>query len=1561
MKTFDQSYDEKGKIKRKGKNSNLKRSQQYIASLNSEQIARMVQDSQQPYLKGPDPTGQAIYRNALQHKPLSIQAKLEVSQPGDASEVQADKVADAVSRGDVNMSRMTMEQTGSEINMKGEGGSLTTTPEFDQQLEGTKGSGSKMESSVQRELETHTGTDLSGVKVHTGSAADAMSESINAKAFTHGQDIYFKGDNYNPGTPEGKGLLAHEVAHTVQQGNGVSRKIYRYKDPKENGFTAVKKNTTGKVRPMGATVWDDIDEKVKVLDLKAGTIVDVLYKTKTPDWYFVMTIDNNALKGGYVRQNQVELVQRDERGVVQQDQQLGAQLKSHALERLRTVLTINNVDISQLEQNQDEFQRMADLAENVNLLMVLMEKPDLFQPNVPHVTSGKDGERLAISISGKPDVEFPQSTTAQLNIMYRHDAFSFEAGNNPVTIYKANYTAAPLKIGAPTLDDAWKIAAQYLTPNTGQKFEYNGIVYAFAYRDITDRLEANDHVIQQGETISSIAAAKGITEEELLSANGYMKKPDGTVVDVVTEQKHTFKPGDLIVIPEPEEPEDMSWMYRENPTMLSAYASLQEPAAFNMGMATISSIEALRTITVEEYNAFVAYEGASKLVQPYSREQLQYTLDQYNRGNRTNFYPTEMHVVNFLDFMYKTFPWDFPAGSISTADDFIFITEWYETALNRFSMMFLEKGYQVALDLLRANRYILLNEAEKYGLFNNGGLGYDFSSVRETARNSQGAIDRFYSNQAYFNEELSKHTPGDEYEESLGYGVHLSNAQSRENYALYTLGGERMSLTADDPLLSDPSLWPRSLVENFSPVMQFPVNLPNLSPDTIPSATMPADTAGTGGTLFFPGYQPQKSVNTGPVRHPKSAIEQFQTASDDEIAGRLRLEIIGKLKQIDEAEEELKSRKDEKHFIWRCPQIIEETKVALGIAGIEPYETILKAPPAKLAALDAFVQIVSAAVAIGLLFIPGGGILAWAVSAGIQGFAIYKQYENQALKKKMYEASLPYGKTLENDDPDLDWLWLDIIMIVADIPGAVKILKQLGKTAKGFLNGTVDFQKYKKATEEAAEIVGETGQKIVRNKDEFVENVANKYDPEKTTELADVRNANKSRKQILSNADPAEVDELRRKFPDADDTEIAGHLKLKKQGTLHSGLLGIFGESDTMRMIAKFSANSDHFMNGIKILRGGLDDDLFAQVIAHYIAKNPKMRNIITSVGKSQMAVGDVVAIAKKAMKAKFPSKRMQIFHENLLMTMGRRAGGGERGLKSLRFILGNLDKRYARRVIKAWEERFGQSVKLKLSEVFDDFANVAGKFRKSNETLLEYAEPGLFEMFKQGKLPPAVQKRLDELLNDDLIGSTDLLTTARGNMSSKINNAIGESITSLDDFKNVINVLEQPGSRGSIGEIFFRRFLAGSETSLEKYRQVLFDKQILGPGATKGVRPDRIRPVSKRTLDVKTGYADSGIDVEQLKSYERLVQQSQKTGGKVQQQLAGMGIDGSLKGHDYLFLPGKTGSSREAAEKAFELIASTADNAKNFKVYYVDDAGNIFEYLGKNQNPQLIGNKLPD
>ncbi|MBN2440512.1 MAG: DUF4157 domain-containing protein [Spirochaetales bacterium] len=68
------------------------------------------------------------------------------------------------------------------------------------------------------------GTHFSDVRIHTDNKAGHLTNELNAKAFTIGNHIAFRNKEYKPGTPVGDALIAHELAHTIQQ-KGAGKKI----------------------------------------------------------------------------------------------------------------------------------------------------------------------------------------------------------------------------------------------------------------------------------------------------------------------------------------------------------------------------------------------------------------------------------------------------------------------------------------------------------------------------------------------------------------------------------------------------------------------------------------------------------------------------------------------------------------------------------------------------------------------------------------------------------------------------------------------------------------------------------------------------------------------------------------------------------------------------------------------------------------------------------------------------------------------------------------------------------------------------------------------------------------------------------------------------------------------------------------------------------------------------------------------------------------------------------------------------------------------------------------
>ncbi len=105
-----------------------------------------------------------------------------------------------------------------------------------EQAIGNKGPGEPLKPTTRGALESSLGMDLGQVRVHEGGAAQEAADSINAKAFTHGNDIWLgKG-----ASQDDLRLMGHEAAHTVQQAGGVHRMVQRTggnQDPLDKVFS----------------------------------------------------------------------------------------------------------------------------------------------------------------------------------------------------------------------------------------------------------------------------------------------------------------------------------------------------------------------------------------------------------------------------------------------------------------------------------------------------------------------------------------------------------------------------------------------------------------------------------------------------------------------------------------------------------------------------------------------------------------------------------------------------------------------------------------------------------------------------------------------------------------------------------------------------------------------------------------------------------------------------------------------------------------------------------------------------------------------------------------------------------------------------------------------------------------------------------------------------------------------------------------------------------------------------------------------------------------------------
>ncbi|MDF5712200.1 MAG: DUF4157 domain-containing protein [Nostoc sp. S4] len=97
---------------------------------------------------------------------------------------------------------------------------MAAAPDLEASINQAREGGQPIAKNIREPMEQVFGADFSGVKVHTDGQSDELNQSIQARAFTTGQDVFFRQGQYNPGSQGGHELLAHELTHVVQQNRG---------------------------------------------------------------------------------------------------------------------------------------------------------------------------------------------------------------------------------------------------------------------------------------------------------------------------------------------------------------------------------------------------------------------------------------------------------------------------------------------------------------------------------------------------------------------------------------------------------------------------------------------------------------------------------------------------------------------------------------------------------------------------------------------------------------------------------------------------------------------------------------------------------------------------------------------------------------------------------------------------------------------------------------------------------------------------------------------------------------------------------------------------------------------------------------------------------------------------------------------------------------------------------------------------------------------------------------------------------------------------------------------
>jgi len=162
-----------------------------------------------------------------------MQRKLKVGAVDDALEMEADRVAEHVMRTpepsalrrkckdckqeDENIRRMQRKEAGS-------GAQAEAPASVDETLAAP---GVPLDESARAFFERRFDRDFSHVRIHADANAASSANAVDARAYTVGNHIAFAAGEYNPSNHSGRLLMAHELAHVVQQGASPQQAVRR--------------------------------------------------------------------------------------------------------------------------------------------------------------------------------------------------------------------------------------------------------------------------------------------------------------------------------------------------------------------------------------------------------------------------------------------------------------------------------------------------------------------------------------------------------------------------------------------------------------------------------------------------------------------------------------------------------------------------------------------------------------------------------------------------------------------------------------------------------------------------------------------------------------------------------------------------------------------------------------------------------------------------------------------------------------------------------------------------------------------------------------------------------------------------------------------------------------------------------------------------------------------------------------------------------------------------------------------------------------------------------------
>lgn len=201
------------------------------------------------------PAAASVKQVVTNRSSVQVQTSTKVSSPNDAAEKEADSTSKKIMRMAIPESSIAYVKTGSGglfrqikqeekekkvqtklrspyitrfadsgiFTQRKAEGENTIGPSVSADIQNSMSSGAPLPMGVRRFMEPRFQADFSKVKIHTGAKSAKLNKQVNAQAFAIANHVFFGKNKFQPDSHEGKELIAHELTHTIQQGEVVQR------------------------------------------------------------------------------------------------------------------------------------------------------------------------------------------------------------------------------------------------------------------------------------------------------------------------------------------------------------------------------------------------------------------------------------------------------------------------------------------------------------------------------------------------------------------------------------------------------------------------------------------------------------------------------------------------------------------------------------------------------------------------------------------------------------------------------------------------------------------------------------------------------------------------------------------------------------------------------------------------------------------------------------------------------------------------------------------------------------------------------------------------------------------------------------------------------------------------------------------------------------------------------------------------------------------------------------------------------------------------------------------